>query len=414
MGISVAKAAPNDVVARCDALASDPHDPGRYATGVTDEQFAPGAAIEACQAAVDASPSLPRTWFQLGRAYWIAERDADAFAAFVKAERLGYAPAMKYIGDAYKQGRGLPAGEQQSLNVAMEWYKKAQAAGYRQAAIDIQNLSADIASSTFNPSLFQNPTYMTLIYNGNFESVDNPITFFAYTRSFTDELGGTNVFFINQDCKGMITALGSAVNHLGELFGYLQAFQGGNDAFAHLLGSALGSAITQNQGERDADILMNKYKCDNPITRRIVDNMVGSYQKLPTIINAFKDKNSTPGYSSTHAGVPLYQERVTPLYWGVIAGKCAVRPVAGCNRVQQLVSSRDYDVIQCNYGPINSNGTGYQNYAFWHSKVPDNPLGYAIQGDDHPFLMLGKLPVAKCPPTAGEAEPIFQASRLSQ
>ena len=98
-------------VSRCDALASYPADPGRYAAGVTDEQFAPGAAVDACRAAVDADPQLPRSWFQLGRSYWIAQRDEEALAAFVEAAKLGYAPAMKFIGDAYNEGRGLPPGE---------------------------------------------------------------------------------------------------------------------------------------------------------------------------------------------------------------------------------------------------------------------------------------------------------------
>jgi hypothetical protein len=278
-------ASPGDALAKCDALASDPHDPGRYAAGVTDEQFAPGATIDACKAAVDANPDLARSWFQLGRAYWVGEHDTDAFSAFVQAAKRGYAPAMKYIGDAYSQGRGLPPGEEQSPDIALSWYKKAKGAGLREADKAIQDLSTAIASNTFNPSLFQNPSYMKRLYDGNFDAIDNPVMFFAYTKAFADEIGGTNVFFINQSCKGMVTALGGVINGFGQLLGYLQALQGEN-ALANIFVSAIGSSFTQDQGERDAVILMDNYKCNSPITRRIIDNVVGSYQKLPTIVKA--------------------------------------------------------------------------------------------------------------------------------
>jgi hypothetical protein len=415
--IAAKAASAEDALAKCDSLASDPYDPGRYAAGVTDEQFAPGAAVDACRAAVDANPTVPRAWFELGRSYWIAERDTEAFAAFVKAATMNYAPSMKYIGDAYRDGRGLPAGVQQNPDTALAWYEKALAAGYRQAAASIQDLSAQIASSTFDPTLFQNPNFMKIMYSGDFSSINDPTTliaFFAYTKAFTDELGGTNIFFMDLDCKGMVTALGSAINGLGQLFGYLQALQNTDNPLAAIIGASLISAFTQDQGQRDAVILMHTYKCNNPITQKIVANVIGSYQKLPAIIEAFKNSNSSPGYSSSNGGVPLYEQRISPLYWGVIAGNCVARPVAACNRVQQLISSGAYDVIECNYGPINSDGTGYQDYVFWHSKVPDDPTSYDIPGDDPPFLMLGKLALSKCPSTAGQAEPIFQASRLSQ
>ena len=103
---------PADALKKCDALASHPHDPGRYAAGVSDEQFAPGAAIEACEPAAKLNPELARVWFELGRSYWMGQRDKEAFNTFYEAAKRNYAPAMKYIGDAYLLGRGLPSGEQ--------------------------------------------------------------------------------------------------------------------------------------------------------------------------------------------------------------------------------------------------------------------------------------------------------------
>ena len=114
----------------------------------------------------------------------------------------------------------------------------------------------------------------------------------------------------------------------------------------------------------------------------------------------------------TPKSTALNEEKIDPLYWGVIAGSCLVRPAPGCERVKRLVVSGDYNIIQCAYGPLNNDGTGFRTFSFWHDKVPDDPLGYGIKGDDHPFLVLGKMAVAKCPATVGEVEPVFQASRL--
>ena len=71
------------------------------------------------------NPDEPRAWFQLGRAYWSARSDTRAFEAFSKAADLDYAPAMKYLGDAFLEGRGLPPNEHRDIATAMHWYKKA-------------------------------------------------------------------------------------------------------------------------------------------------------------------------------------------------------------------------------------------------------------------------------------------------
>jgi tetratricopeptide (TPR) repeat protein len=279
-------ASPDEAIAKCDTLASDPHDPGRFAPGVTDEQFAPGTAIAACKGAVDANPNLARAWFELGRSYRIAERDADAWESFVQAAKRGYAPAMKYIGDVYKDGRGLPAGEQQSPELAMDWYKKAKEAGLKEADKAIAELSTIIEGLTFKPSIFQNQEYINRLYTSNFDAIDDPIAFFAYTKSFTEKIGGTDVFFINQSCKGMVTQLGTDINSFGGMIGYVQALFGENPV-VDIFMAGIRSHFTQDQGERDAVILMDKYKCDTPVTKKIIENVSGSYQKFPAIIKAF-------------------------------------------------------------------------------------------------------------------------------
>lgn len=408
---SISQAATTEeAIAKCDTLASHPRDPGRYAAGVTDEQFAPGAAIDACKNAVAANPDFPRSWFQLGRAYWLADRDKDAFAAFVQAAKRDYAPAMKFIGDAYNEGRGLPPGEKQDLPNAIEWYKKSAAAGFRDATTALKEANDVLASSRFNPALFQNSSYMTKLYNSDFANIDNPIIFFAYVHAFSDRLGGDTVFFIDQQCAGMVTALSGIINGVQQLASYLNTLQGENGLAKVLISSALAN-IAEDQGIRDANSLMHNYSCKSPVTKKIVDNVIGSYQKAPAIINATLGKGSgspdktTP---SNAAGVKLYKEELNTLYWSVVAGDCSWKSMPGCEKLLALMKDSSFDIIQCTYGPVNSDNTGYKRYSFWHTKVPDNISSYSIPGQkDHPFLILGKVPVAKCPATAAEMEPVF-------
>lgn len=287
-----AKATPADeAIAKCDSLASDPRDPGRMSSGVTDEQFAPGSAIQACKTAVEMDPSLARVWFELGRSYRMAERDDDAWEAFVQAAKRNYAPAMRYIGDIYRDGRGLPAGEQQGPEGAMTWYRRAKAAGLRDADKAIADLTIVIESLTFEPSLFQNPAYMTRLYTGNFDGVDDPIAFFNYTQALLEKIGGTEVFFINQSCTGMVTQLGNDINRLGSMIGTFQALTGDNP-LRDLIVASISSHYTQDMGARDAVILMDRYKCDNPITKKIINNVSGSYQKFPAIMRVFANSKA--------------------------------------------------------------------------------------------------------------------------
>lgn len=407
-----------DSISRCDTLASHPRDPSRYAAGVPDEEFAPGAAIEACQAAVDADPALPRLWFQLGRAYWIAERDEEAFAAFVEAATLGYAPAMKFIGDAYNEGRGLPEGEEQSLDTAIAWYQEAEKNGYREARLAIQEAEEVLASLRFDPSGFQNPEFMTRMYEGNFENIGNVILFLRYTRAFTEELGGTTIFFMDQKCQGMVTSLSSTINGFQQLFSYLMAAQT-EEGMGDILVSLLASSYVDDQGIRDAGILMNRYSCDSQITRRIVDNVVGSYEKLPAIISASlgnpRAQKPAPGPDRDPV-VPLYSEKVRILYWGVFAGRCGIEnypsKIDACNRLLSLMEADQHKIVECSYGPFNNNGTGYQVYNFWLDKTPEDFSLYTVPGEDHPFSILGKKAVKRCPDNSSEVETVFAATRL--
>ncbi|MDB5905665.1 MAG: putative lipoprotein [Betaproteobacteria bacterium] len=265
----VAKAA----LQRCDELASDPGDPNRFAPGVTEERFAPGAAIEACQAAVRLNSSVPRANYELGRAYWISQKDSLGLDQFVLAAKSNYAPAFKAIGDAYLQGRGLPSGEQRDTTTAMKWYERGKAAGHALSEKALDETKKYLASITFDPNLFQSPESISRLYNNNYAESKNPVWLAHYTRSFVETLNSETVLFIKPECKPLITKVGLIVLDVAQFAAYIRALNSGDD-FAKGLLSHLLQDFAKDEGHRDAIILMNKYGCDNPVTLKIADNII--------------------------------------------------------------------------------------------------------------------------------------------
>jgi TPR repeat protein len=165
----------------------------------------PLTAIEACTTAARLNQSEPRVWFELGRASWLARRDADAFAFFSQAAKMNYAPAMKYLGDAYFQGRGLPSGRKQDPQLAIDFWKKAAAGGFpdgiemvdavkKSIAKDKEKTAAAAAAEAkeaFNPSVFQNPELMSALYYGKYDNSIVP-KLLVYTHALVEEVGGGN------------------------------------------------------------------------------------------------------------------------------------------------------------------------------------------------------------------------------
>jgi tetratricopeptide (TPR) repeat protein len=275
----------SEALKKCDALASHPHDPGRYAAGVTDDQFAPGAAIEACEPAAKLNPDLARVWFELGRSYWIGQRDKEAFAAFVEAAKRNYAPAMKYLGDAYLEGRGLPAGQVQDAQTALEWYKKSADGRFADGIKAVEEVQAYIKKKTndaeqarleaerakFDASIFQNPQIMSRAYEGTLNGI-NKSEFAYYISGFVGTLGGTEPFFVNgQACIPLVAA--TTTSGITKLVLELSMSPGN---LANVLSSNSGTiniVKLSDQGHRDAIALFNRYGCEGAVAHTVVENI---------------------------------------------------------------------------------------------------------------------------------------------
>jgi hypothetical protein len=269
-----------DALKQCDVLAAHPHDSGRYSAGVADDQLAAGAAVEACEPAVKLNPGQARAWFELGRAYWGAQRDREGFNAFVESAKRGFSPAKKYLGDAYLQGRGLPPGRKQDAYEAMTWYKESCGKRCDPSAADVGFVDAEKAltetegylkRNTFDKTAFQNPAFMEALYNGNFRGVDSK-SFLAYVSGLVEEIGGDKILYVDSSCKPLSTIATSGLTSLEAVLGVF--LNPGSDPLSEIVHGIIGFVIFTDQGRRDAVTLVNRYGCKSTIAQRIMNNIV--------------------------------------------------------------------------------------------------------------------------------------------
>jgi TPR repeat protein len=159
----------------CDRLAASSYDIAKPAgiTGVDFDKVDALSAIAACEKAVALAPNELRYTYELGRAYWVAKRDGEAFVLIRKAADAGYANAEDALGYANLNGGGVTkdeaeaakwygraaehgnpeamsnlgflietgaGGEQQSYVDALAWYTKAAALGEADAEVHLGSL----------------------------------------------------------------------------------------------------------------------------------------------------------------------------------------------------------------------------------------------------------------------------------
>jgi hypothetical protein len=159
------KAAPG-ALRRCDAAAAHPDDAAVTGAGVRDDAIRPPTAIAECLAATLQNPTSARAKFQLGRAYWAAERYDDAVDAMLEAETLGYAPAYFYLALAHELGR--IDGEAANLETAADFYLLAAAEGFRPAVEAYQGLEF---GSAVEFGEFLEPAFARAVYEQAFDGV---------------------------------------------------------------------------------------------------------------------------------------------------------------------------------------------------------------------------------------------------
>ena len=185
--------ATSDDVHPCDDVAAHIQDKQRWGKGISDEEVAPALAISRCAAAVKEYPETARFQFQLGRAFWIAQRYREAIAPLTAAATGGHAAAYAYLGEAYKNGLG---GVLQDNNRAMKYYQLAAESGFKTAEDVLTTLQKEAKQSTFSSEGFQEPGIIQGLYTGDFALFPS-----GYDQWFLDVYLLTFSEWFNDDVK---------------------------------------------------------------------------------------------------------------------------------------------------------------------------------------------------------------------
>jgi hypothetical protein len=280
---------PQTLIDRCDKLASDPDDPGRMEAGVGEADLPVGKAVLACTEAVQVVPGNARIRYQLGRSLQLAARYDESFMAFVEAADLGYAPAMKKLGDAYRWGKGLPPSEAPAAETALFWYEKCNMqGGIPVCEVAQDEITADIAKRTFNKHLFSKPEYAEAIYTLDFAPIeDNPAPFMAYAFGMFKAMDSEQVVDHAPHCRplqtqlrGLSIQIGGWVAVAGQTMVSLQSGRDGKQIAGDLLVMLFRFVTERDAGDRDAYNIVNNYGCDNPVGKQLVLNL----GELPTLL----------------------------------------------------------------------------------------------------------------------------------
>ncbi|MEP3428357.1 MAG: tetratricopeptide repeat protein [Roseibium sp.] len=172
---------------RCDYVAAHPDDPEAIAAGAPDGSIDLGVAIPACEQALNADPDNPRLQFQLGRAYWEADRDDEAIELFRRAALGGdYSAAYAFLGIAYEYGYATGAPE---TELARSLYHVALQRGFNPA----QDLLAALAparaisplpgTNSVDFSGYYQPQILQNIYEEKFDELnEEPLKVVFYLR----------------------------------------------------------------------------------------------------------------------------------------------------------------------------------------------------------------------------------------
>lgn len=272
------------LAADCDRLAATPGDPMRTVAPVHDDQFAPATALSACERAVDANPDNARLQFQLGRALWLSGRFGDAFEPLKKARLGGHKMASLFLGNAFRDNH-LPDGQVPNIRTAITLYREASEAGIEMATRSLEEAEHEAARLTFDKSLFQNGDYLEAIYNNDYSNIRYTARLAFYMQGLAHGFEDTNVVFIDQRCRSLLSQLGVDILNIGSIPAIIVELSrskdpNGNFSVQDAMQTALSvvaSDYIRDQGARDATILYNesgRYGCASPVTQQILKNMV--------------------------------------------------------------------------------------------------------------------------------------------
>ena len=347
-GPSIALSEPYEEVHECDTYAAHPDDPNRWAKGVSDEDIIPGPAVKHCRDAVAEHPNTPRFLFQLGRAFWAANRLEEGTDAFLTLEEaFDYAPVYAYLGDAFYFGIG---GVEPDPDLGVQLYEVAAAGGFGAAQEAINAIAgiaddeaappiagdrtSDTASVVAVPAAAQQQVEETASVPAqiDFSSYNQPKVLQAlsagdigwlkssgmgsasvmgvsysrldiYLAGFNGEFSGTYNFKdpgcieiynprvakslerrILSKATGGGTIEGSVATTMNMLMGTMQQMQSGG--MLGMVDQQQQIELLSEEGAQDAAKLIRGYRCDDPHVQRIYANVAAFVLGTQPVVSA--------------------------------------------------------------------------------------------------------------------------------
>lgn len=292
---AVAETARAQGASRCDELAAHPEDPEAVVNGVYDGDIDILAAIPACESELDQDPDSTQLQFQLGRAYWEADRDDEAIDLFRRAALGGdYAAAYAFLGIAYEYGyaTGRPETE-----LARSLYMIAQDRGFEPATDLLAALAADRPMNAppgadpisfdgyYQPEILhniheerfdalnQNPLEVVFYLRGMYDFFKQEVNWFDLRCAHLHDTRLTQKVIRNLAGAGPGAAMAEAGAIVERVLAQAQGmFQSGD--YVGLINGYLDMQILPDEGKRDAGHLVSDHdnNCEAETIKRLYKN----------------------------------------------------------------------------------------------------------------------------------------------
>lgn len=286
---------------KCDEVAAHVSDKQKWGKGVTDEEIAPPLAIKYCSEAVKQYPDSARFHFQLGRAFWVAQKFNEAIPHLSAALEKGHVAAAAYLGDAYRTGQGgVPVDPAR----ATELYQVAAKGGFDAARQTLQAHQQTVQKTTFRQDGFARTDIIVPLYKGDLSGLHQldrwgKYQVGIYLKAFNDFFKTENFSFIQQElgqnpmaCRqlfdpqvekliinsAMVTnnPFGDTVQEqaMNSLKNFLDIYKDmAKRGTAPIAERSTNIQVWQEQGGKDAFHVVAEYGCESPVTRQIYQNI---------------------------------------------------------------------------------------------------------------------------------------------
>lgn len=144
--------------------------------------------------------------------------------------------------------------------------------------------------------------------------------------------------------------------------------------------------------------------CDSTRVTTIRRNLIALIER--NIAWHARDRSAVTGVNEQRAA------RITAqTYRSVVEKDVALPAVAATMQQLAALEARGAQLLECEYGPLNPDSTGFQTFTFWYGNAPLTMNDFHKVSRRHPLGNLGDDAVAACPETLADAGRAASLSR---